>query len=221
VLKDWDELFKEVKKKAYVKSLCKFLRNEYASHIVYPSQEKILEAFKLTSPKTLKVVIIGQDPYHNPDQAMGLSFSVAKGVKLPPSLLNIYKEIEDDLGIEMNRLNGDLTPWAKQGILLLNTYLTVRSDSALSHRRKEYELFMKDVMAYLDSLSTPIAFMLWGNFAKAYQKDIHSKKHLILSASHPSPLALARGGWFKMHLFSKCNSFLVANGLTPIDWKIE
>lgn len=166
-------------------------------------------------------MIIGQDPYHNPGQAMGLSFSVPQGIAPPPSLINIYKEIESDVGDRMNHANGDLTPWAEQGVLLLNAYLTVREGEPLTHRRPEYESFMAETMRFLDCIDRPIVFMLWGNFAKKYAKDIHSPEHLVLSASHPSPLALSHGGWFGMHLFSQCNDFLAKNGVSPIDWTIS
>ena len=218
---DWKPFFESIKEKPYSKSLHHFLDEEYENFTVYPPRDMLFQAFKLTNPSTLKAVIIGQDPYHNPGQAMGLSFSVPRGMDLPPSLKNVYKEIENDVGVKMNFENGDLTPWALQGTLLLNAYLSVRAGKPLSHKREEYDLFMADVMRYLDSLPNPIVFMLWGNFAKRYEAMIHNPKHLILKASHPSPLALSHGGWFGMHLFSKANDFLIENGLDPIDWKIS
>lgn len=218
---DWKPFFESIKEKPYSKSLHHFLDEEYENFTVYPPRDMLFQAFKLTNPSTLKAVIIGQDPYHNPGQAMGLSFSVPRGMDLPPSLKNVYKEIENDFGVKMNFENGDLTPWALQGTLLLNAYLSVRAGKPLSHKREEYDLFMADVMRYLDSLPNPIVFMLWGNFAKRYEAMIHNPKHLILKASHPSPLALSHGGWFGMHLFSKANDFLIENGLDPIDWKIS
>lgn len=218
---DWKPFFESIKEKPYSKSLHRFLDEEYENFTIYPPRDMLFQAFKLTNPSTLKAVIIGQDPYHNPGQAMGLSFSVPRGMDLPPSLKNVYKEIENDVGIKMNFENGDLTPWALQGTLLLNAYLSVRAGKPLSHKREEYDLFMADVMCYLDSLPNPIVFMLWGNFAKRYETMIHNPKHLTLKASHPSPLALSHGGWFGMHLFSKANDFLIENGLVPIDWKIS
>ena len=218
---DWKPFFESIKEKPYSKSLHRFLDEEYENCTIYPPRDMLFQAFKLTNPSTLKAVIIGQDPYHNPGQAMGLSFSVPRGMDLPPSLKNVYKEIENDVGIKMNFENGDLTPWALQGTLLLNAYLSVRAGKPLSHKRAEYDLFMADVMCYLDSLPNPIVFMLWGNFAKRYETMIHNPKHLILKASHPSPLALSHGGWFGMRLFSKANDFLIENGLVPIDWKIS
>lgn len=220
MLKDWKPLFDEVKEKEYSKTLHAFLDDEYAHHTVYPPRDMVYQAFKLTSPQDLKVVIIGQDPYHNPGQAMGLSFSVPRGVNPPPSLINVYKEIESDLGIRMDFRNGDLTPWARQGVLLLNAYLTVRAGEPLSHARDEYKYFIGDVMRYLDNLDQPMVFMLWGGFAKQYIHDIHNPKHLILTAVHPSPMAANNGGWFGRHLFSQCDDFLIENGVKPIDWKI-
>ncbi len=221
MLSDWNEFFEGVKAKPYSKTLKSFLDEEYREFVVYPPREKMFAAFDNLSPSSLKAVIIGQDPYHNPGQAMGLSFSVPEGVPLPPSLKNVYKEIENDLNIKMNFNNGDLTPWAKQGVLLLNAYLSVRAGKPLSHKRLEYDEFMEDAMEYIDKLEQPIVFLLWGNFAKRYKKMIHNPKHLIIESSHPSPLALSHGGWFGMHSFSKTNEFLVANGIDPIDWKIE
>ncbi len=221
MLKDWQSLFNDISNKEYAKSLRAFLDEEYARNAVYPPRDMVFQAFKLTKPSDLKVVIIGQDPYHNPGQAMGLSFSVPRGLDLPPSLVNIYKEIEKDIGIKMNYANGDLTPWAKQGVLLLNAYLTVRANEPLSHKRKEYDDFVADVMAYLDKLEQPMVFMLWGGFAKKYKTMIHRQNHLVLEAVHPSPLSANRGGWFGMRLFSKCNNYLEGMGVDSIDWLIE
>ena len=175
-------------------------------------------AFELTEANNVKVVIIGQDPYHQPGQAMGLSFSVPTGVKLPPSLVNVYKEIENDLGLKM-RNDGDLTYLAKQGVLLINAYLTVRQGQPLSHHREEYDLFMIDLMHYLDKLDQPIVFMLWGNFAQKFEKYIANPKHFVLKSVHPSPLGANHGGWFGLHQFSRCNDYLIKSGLTPIDWQ--
>lgn len=221
MLKDWQELFSSISNKEYAKSLHSFLDEEYAQNTVYPPRDMVFQAFKLTKPSDLKVVIIGQDPYHNPGEAMGLSFSVPRGMMLPPSLVNIYREIEKDIGVEMNFKNGDLTPWAKQGVLLLNAYLTVRANKPLSHKRKEYDEFIADTMAYLDSLKQPMVFMLWGGFAKKYKSMIHRENHLILESVHPSPLSANRGGWFNMHLFSECNKYLEKMGVESIDWLIE
>ena len=221
MISDWEALFRSVKAKPYAKELNRFLDEEYAKGVVYPPRDLVFQAFRLTNPKDLKVVIIGQDPYHNPGQAMGLSFSVPKGIEIPPSLINIYKEIESDLGVKMNFANGDLTPWAKQGVLLLNAYLTVKQYVALSHKRPEYESFIADVMEYLDHLDQPMVFLLWGGFAKHYASFVHHPKHIILSAVHPSPLSANRGGWFGNRNFSKANQYLQENGVAPIDWRIK
>ncbi len=218
MISDWKAFFDEVSRKDYCKSLHEFLQKEYASEVIYPPRELMYNAFSLTSPKSLKVVIIGQDPYHNPGEAMGLSFSVPKGVPLPPSLNNIYKEIQNDLGVEMDFSNGDLTPWGKQGVLLLNAYLTVRAHTPLSHKREEYDLFAEDVMKYLDTLDQPIVFMLWGGFAKRYTPYVKNKNHFVLSSVHPSPLSANRGGWFNQHQFSRCNELLSSHGVSPISW---
>lgn len=221
MISDWNDLFTHIKSQGYAKSLHSFLDEEYKTHTIYPPRDMVFEAFKLTKPSDLKVVIIGQDPYHGSGQAMGLSFSVPRGIEPPPSLINIYKEIEKDLGVKMNFDNGDLTSWAKQGVLLLNAYLTVRANAPLSHNRKEYECFIHDVMEYLDTLDQPIVFMLWGGFAKRFKSMVNNPKHLVLEAVHPSPLSANRGGWFNQKLFSKCNDYLEANGVSSIDWQIK
>ena len=215
---DWRDFFSAVKEKDYSKRLHAFLDEQYQHEVVYPPRDMVFQAFKLTKPSDLKVVIIGQDPYHNPAQAMGLSFSVPKGLELPPSLVNIYKEIESDLRIQMDYQSGDLTSWAKQGVLLLNAYLTVIAGKPLSHAIEEYRLFIEDVMKYLNTLDQPIVFMLWGSFAKRYAPYVTNPKHLVLEAAHPSPLAANRGGWFHKHLFSQCNEYLSSHGVQEIDW---
>ena len=221
MLKDWKDLFEKVSEKPYSHSLNSFLDREYETKTIYPPRDMMFQAFKFTSPKDVKVVIIGQDPYHNPGEAMGLSFSVPRGIDIPPSLRNIYKEIEADQKIKMNFDNGDLTPWAEQGCLLLNAYLSVEANKPLSHALKEYVLFMEDVLSYLDSLEQPMVFMLWGGFARKFKTYVKNPKHLVLEAAHPSPLSANRGGWFGNHLFTKCNDFLIENGYEPIDWKID
>lgn len=220
MLADWKEFFDSVHKEPFAKKLHSFLDEEYENYTVYPPRDMLFQAFKLTSPRSLKAVIIGQDPYHNPGQAMGLSFSVPLGIDPPPSLKNIYKEIESDLGVKMDFENGDLTPWGEQGVLLLNAYLSVRASKPLSHKCPEYDAFMEATLRYIDQLDNPMVFMLWGNFAKRYETFVRNSNHLVLKASHPSPLALSHGGWFGMHLFSKANDFLISKGLEPIDWKI-
>ena len=217
-MESWKPFFNEVATKDYAKSLHAFLDYEYSTQIIYPPRRLMYNAFELTEANNVKVVIIGQDPYHQPGQAMGLSFSVPTGVKLPPSLVNVYKEIENDLGLKM-RNDGDLTYLAKQGVLLINAYLTVRQGQPLSHHREEYDLFMIDLMHYLDKLDQPIVFMLWGNFAQKFEKYIANPKHFVLKSVHPSPLGANHGGWFGLHQFSRCNDYLIKSGLTPIDWQ--
>ncbi|MCQ2793201.1 MAG: uracil-DNA glycosylase [Bacilli bacterium] len=219
MLKNWSIFFNEVKEKSYSSSLNKFLDYEYKNHTIYPPRNLMFNAFNLIDPLDVKVVIIGQDPYHNPNQAMGLSFSVPLGIKLPPSLINIYKEIENDLGVKMNYDSGDLTYLGKQGALLINAYLSVRENEPLSHHIKEYDLFMHDLVTYLESLNQPIVYMLWGNFAKQYKKMIVNPKHIVLESVHPSPLGANHGGWFGLHQFSRCNEFLAKNNVAPIIWK--
>lgn len=218
MIKDWKDFFDLVESKQYSSSLKSFLDKEYSTYVVYPKREDMFNAFKYTSPQDIKVVLIGQDPYHEVNQAMGLSFSVRSGIKLPPSLVNIYKEIHNDLGINMKN-DGDLTFLAKQGVLLINAYLTVRESEPLSHHIIEYDLFMKDLMNYLNTLSQPIVYMLWGGFARKYKKYITNENSLILESSHPSPLSANRGGWFNKHQFSTCNHFLTKKGVKPIDWQ--
>ena len=218
-MNSWKNFFNEVSKKDYSKSLHEFLDKEYSTQIIYPPRRLMFNAFELTEVENVKVVIIGQDPYHQPHQAMGLSFSVPEGVKLPPSLVNIYKEIESDLGIKMNYQSGDLTYLAKQGVLLINAYLSVREGQPLSHHREEYDLFMLDLMTYLDKLDQPIVFMLWGNFAQKYQKFVANPQHIILKSVHPSPLGANHGGWFGLKQFSRCTEYLKSKGLKPIDWR--
>lgn len=217
-MKTWTDFFNQVQRKDYYKSLMAFLDNEYSTEIIYPKRENIFKAFELTNEKELKVVIIGQDPYHEPDQAMGLSFSVPSNVKMPPSLVNIYKEIANDLGVEMKK-DGDLTYLANQGVLLINAYLTVRKSAPLSHHRKEYALFMQDLMKYIDNLNQPIVFLLWGNFAQKYEKFLQNPNHLIIKATHPSPLGANQGGWFNTHQFSRTNQFLKDHDVSEINWK--
>ncbi len=220
MISDWKSFFDNVKAEPYSSELHAFLDREYASHVIYPPRDLVFNAFKLTKPSDLKVVIIGQDPYHNPGQAMGLSFSVPRGIPLPPSLWNIYKEIEQDVHVPMNYENGDLTPWAKQGVLLLNAYLSVRENQPLSHKCEQYDRFIADVMRYLDTLDQPIVFMLWGGFAKKFEGFVRNSKHIVLEAVHPSPLSANRGGWFGKHLFSACNNYLQKQGVSPIDWTV-
>lgn len=217
MLKDWEELFSKIKQTDYAKRLHQFLDKEYASYTIYPPRALVHNAFEQTNPHSLKVVIIGQDPYHEPNQAMGLSFSVPNGVMLPPSLQNIYKEISNEYHYEMKN-NGDLTYLAKQGCLLLNTILTVRAHQPLSHNIEEYRCFIKDVLTYIDTLNQPIVFMLWGGHAKQYKQYIHNAHRLILKSVHPSPLSANRGGWFNNNHFKLANDYLSKCGVKTIDW---
>lgn len=218
MISDWHKLFEIIEKKDYSLSLKEFLNDEYKNYVCFPPRNLLLNAFANTNPNTLKVVIIGQDPYHEKGQAMGLSFSVPNGVPLPPSLQNIYKEIEKEFNIKMKN-NGDLTYLAQQGVLLLNAYLSVREGLALSHKRIEYDYFLNDVLNYLDSLPQPIVFLLWGNFAQKFSKNIANPKHIIMKSVHPSPLSANRGGWFGNNNFILTNQYLLSHGIVPIDWK--
>ncbi len=214
----WNEFFKSIQNKEYSINLHKFLDKEYASHVCYPPRKLLFNAFQLTPLKNVKVVIIGQDPYHEPGQAMGLSFSVPDSVKVPPSLINIYKEIADEYDTTVDMSSGDLTYLAKQGVLLLNSILSVREHQPFSHNIKEYELFFKDVLEVIDKQNKPIVFMLWGGSARKFKKLLHNPSHLILESAHPSPLAANKGGWFKNNHFRLANQYLKNNGVKPIDW---
>lgn len=215
---DWDELLKEEFQKEYYLRLRQFLIKEYSTKIIYPNMYKIFEALKLTPYKDVKVVILGQDPYPGRGQAHGLAFSVQKGVAIPPSLLNIFKELSQDLNCYIPN-NGYLVPWAKQGVLLLNTSLTVVANRPNSHRNRGWEIFTDRIIQLLNAKETPIAFLLWGNNAKSKAKYITNPKHLVLTAAHPSPLSAQRG-FFGCRHFSKVNAFLRKNGLEEINWQI-
>lgn len=214
----WNEFFKEIGAKPYSESLKKFLDKEYSEHTCYPPRELLFNAFKLTPLNKVKVVIMGQDPYHEPGQAMGLSFSVPKGIKVPPSLVNIYKEIQMEYNAKFDTTNGDLTYLAKQGVLCLNSILSVRAHEALSHNIKEYQEFLGDVITFLDHQTQPIVFMLWGGPAKKLKQWLHNPSHLVLESVHPSPLAANHGGWFGNGHFLAANQYLVQNKQKPIDW---
>ena len=215
---NWEQVFNEIKQKEYSVKLKEFLDEEYAHHVVYPSRDNMFNAFKFTPLKKVKVVIFGQDPYHEPGQAQGLAFSVPNNVKVPPSLVNIFKEIEIEFNTVVFDKGGDLTYLARQGVLLLNPILTVREHRPLSHNIKEYEEFTKDIISVLNDQNQPVVFMLWGSNAKKYAKYLNNSKHLVLTATHPSPLGANQGGWFNSGIFVKCNDFLVKNGVKPIEW---
>ena len=214
----WSDFFKEIQDKDYSRSLHSFLDKEYGSYTCYPPRHLLFDAFKLTPLNEVKVVIIGQDPYHEPGQAMGLSFSVPSGIDVPPSLINIYKEIQNEYGTRVDMSSGDLTYLAKQGVLLLNSILSVRAHQAMSHNIKEYDLFFCDVLELLSQQKQPIVFLLWGNSARKFKKYLHNPNHLILESAHPSPLAANRGGWFGNQHFIKTNEYLRKNGVKEIKW---
>lgn len=214
----WNDVLNVIKNKPYGQVLFDFIDKEYSEHVCYPPKELLFNAFNLTPLDKVKVVIVGQDPYHEPGQAMGLCFSVPDGIKLPPSLKNIVKEIENEYNITMELNSGDLTYLAKQGILMLNAYLSVRAHEAMSHNIKEYFLFFKDILSAIDEIDSPIVFMLWGGPARKLEKYITNPNRLILEANHPSPLSANRGGWFGNNHFIKCNEYLRENGLEEICW---
>ncbi len=216
IRKSWYDLLKDEFSSEYFKKLQEFLKNEYQTREIYPSEEKIFNALNHVPYDHVKVVIIGQDPYHEPRQAQGLSFSVPDDVEIPPSLVNIMKEIENDLNIQCQR-SGNLERWAKQGVLLLNTVLTVRRGIANSHKDKGWEILTRKIIELLGKREKPIVFMLWGSYAQSYS-DLIGKQHLILKAPHPSPLSAYRGFFGCCH-FSKCNNFLKEHGESPIDWR--
>lgn len=213
---DWDEILRDEFKKDYYLKIRSFLKNEYSVGTVFPSMYDIFNALKYTSFKDTRVVILGQDPYHELGQAHGLSFSVKKGVKIPPSLVNIYKELKSDIGMEIPS-HGELTSWATQGVLLLNATLTVREGQANSHKDIGWSIFTDEIIKKLNQSSSPIAFILWGANARSKKKYITNSLHLIIESAHPSPLS-AFNGFFGSKPFSKANDFLIRNGLTPINW---
>ena len=216
---DWLEPLRPEFGKPYYAKLYRTVLQEYKTHRVYPPANDIFNAFELTPLKEVKAVILGQDPYHGPGQAHGLCFSVQPQVDIPPSLVNIYKELHDDLGCYIPD-NGYLVKWARQGVLLLNTVLTVRAHEASSHRNIGWEEFTDAAIRVLNEQDRPIVFILWGRPAQAKKVMLHNPKHLILEAPHPSPLSASRG-FFGSRPFSKTNAFLQANGIEPIDWQIE
>lgn len=216
---DWQDLLEGEMQKEYYQKLRQFLINEYRTRTIYPDMNDIFNALHYTSYKDVKVVILGQDPYHGPNQAYGLSFSVKPGVRIPPSLVNIYKELKDDLGCYIPN-NGTLTKWAKEGVLLLNTSLTVRAGDANSHSKIGWEIFTDHIIKLLNERKDPIVFILWGNNAIKKRAFITNPKHYIITSVHPSPLSASRG-FFGSKPFSKTNKFLESIGKKPIDWQIE
>ncbi|MBX9139316.1 MULTISPECIES: uracil-DNA glycosylase [unclassified Clostridium] len=216
---DWKELLEDEFSKNYYQTLRQFLIEEYKTKKIYPDKYDIFNALHFTPYKDIKVVILGQDPYHGPGQAHGLSFSVNPGVKTPPSLLNIYKELNSDLGCYIPN-NGYLKKWADQGVLLLNTSLTVRAGEANSHKNIGWQVFTDKIISLVNEKDDPVVFLLWGNNAIKKKELITNKRHLILTSVHPSPLSASRG-FFGSKPFSKINNFLISVNKDPIDWQIE
>lgn len=215
---DWDIVLNKVWNSDGFKKFMKVILNEYKNYTCYPKYEDIFNALKNTSYSDVKVVIIGQDPYHGEGEAHGLSFSVQEGVKLPPSLQNIFKELYDDLGI-LNKGSGDLTPWTKEGVLLLNSILSVRKDSPLSHKDLGWQLLTDHIIKLLNAKEEPIVFILWGNFARTKKEFITNKKHLIIESTHPSPFS-ARNGFFGSKPFSRTNEFLKKNKIKEVNFTL-
>lgn len=215
----WDTILAEEFKSEYYLKLREFLKREYATQTIYPDMYDIFNALKYTAYEDVKVVMIGQDPYHGPGQAHGLCFSVKRGVMPPPSLQNIFKELQNDVGFRIPN-NGELTDWTKQGVMLLNTVLTVRAGQANSHKGQGWEQLTDAVISKLNEREKPIVFMLWGRNAKDKQRLITNRAHLVLTAAHPSPLS-AYNGFFGCRHFSRANEFLIKTGQQPIDWTIS
>lgn len=214
----WKKLLQDEFKQPYMQSLEEKLRVDYKTKTIYPTPENIFAAFNITSFENVKVVIIGQDPYHGPNQAHGLCFSVQPGIKIPPSLVNIYKEIESDLGIKMPT-HGYLKSWAENGVLLLNALLTVEDGKPMSHKNYGWEKFTDRVIDIINEKKENVVFMLWGSPAHAKAKNVDPNKHYVLKSVHPSPLSSYRG-YFGCKHFSLCNEFLKSKGITPINWSI-
>ena len=215
---DWDAVLADEFKKDYYLKLREFLKREYATKTVYPDMYSIFNALKLTPLSKVRAVILGQDPYHEPGQAMGLCFSVGDSTRLPPSLVNIYKELESDLGLPPSK-SGDLSCWARQGVLLLNTVLTVRRGEANSHRRMGWEQLTDRIISCVNEKKEPVVFILWGREARSKKSLITSGRQLVIESAHPSPLS-AYYGFFVSRPFSRANSFLEENGVQPIDWRV-
>lgn len=216
---NWDSLLKEEFNKEYFKELLEFIKNEYKEKTVYPKQTEVFNAFRYTDFDNLKVVILGQDPYHGHNQAEGLSFSVSDEVLKPPSLKNIFKELESDLGIPFPVKNS-LKPWAKEGVLLLNAVLTVEEHTPMSHKDKGWEIFTDNVISIINKKETPVVFILWGSYARNKKDLITNPIHYIIESPHPSPFS-ARTGFFGSKPFSKTNEFLKKQGIEEVNWNIE
>ena len=213
--KKWDVVLKDEFESPYFKKLGVFVKNEYRHKTIYPEYKDIFNALRYTDYDDVKVVILGQDPYHGDKEAHGLSFSVREGIPMPPSLRNIFKELKDDIGVV--RTQTDLTDWAKQGVLLLNSIMTVVKDTPLSHKDKGWEIFTDNIIKKLGEREKPMVFILWGSYARSKKELIQNKNHLILESVHPSPLSASRG-FFGSKPFSKANQFLEKNGMNKINW---
>lgn len=216
----WDTVLKGEFDKPYYLELRKFLIDEYRNYTIYPNMYDIFNAMKYTPYENVRAVIIGQDPYHGEGQAHGLCFSVKKGVPVPPSLRNIFTEIKNDIGIDNSGKDGELTQWAKSGVLLLNAVLTVRAGQAGSHRGKGWEILTDRIIEKLNERPEPVVFILWGAYAKSKRALITAPQHLVLTAAHPSPLS-AYNGFFGCRHFSQANNFLISKGLSPINWSLD
>lgn len=216
---DWDLVLNSETHKEYFLKLMDYLKEEYSKKTIYPKQSDLFKAFRNTSYSDTRVVILGQDPYHGENQAEGLSFSVREGIQQPPSLKNIFKELNDDLGCSIPK-TGSLVSWTLQGVLLLNAVLTVEKDKPASHKDLGWEIFTDAVIEKLNEKEEPVVFILWGAFAKSKKKLITNKKHYIIESAHPSPFS-AYNGFFGSKPFSKTNKFLIKNNLKPIDWQIK
>lgn len=216
---DWDNILKDEFKKEYFISLMENIRIEYQNKTVFPKKEEVFNAFRYTPYKNVKVVILGQDPYHGVGEAEGLSFSVPIGIKKPPSLVNIFKELKDDLKIGIPE-TGSLHNWAKEGVLLLNAVLTVVKDHAASHQGMGWEIFTDNVIKKINEKNTPVVFILWGRYARSKKTLITNPLHFVIESAHPSPLS-AYNGFFGSRPFSKTNNFLINNGIKPINWEIK
>lgn len=216
---NWDTILNEEYNKQYFQEIVEFVNKTYKEKTIFPPKNMILSAFNITDYDNVKVVILGQDPYHGEKEANGLAFSVNDGIKIPPSLQNIYKELNSDLGIPIAK-TGNLEPWAKEGVLLLNSVLTVEKDKPASHKNIGWETFTDSVIKKINEKETPVVFILWGNFAKSKKKLITNKKHFIIESSHPSPFSV-HYGFFGSKPFSKTNEFLRKNNIKEINWNIE
>ena len=219
ITKKWDEILKEEYEKPYFKHMCKKVHDEYENKIIFPPKKDVFNSMKLTDFDNVKVVILGQDPYHGINEAEGLSFSVKEGIRKPPSLQNIFKELQSDLGYNPPE-NGSLRKWAKEGVLLLNSILTVEKDKPLSHKDIGWIRFTDEIIKKINEKETPVVFILWGAFAKSKKTLITNSKHLIIESSHPSPFS-CHYGFFGSKPFSKANNFLIKNKISPVDFKLD